>query len=79
MPYQEEFPIGMNVRIAPLGKLLKFRSTWKLHNRLKFWQLWPAGRVVKVANVYFYHGGDVLYRLKGAPGIWHEQCLETAE
>jgi hypothetical protein len=25
-----------------------------------------------------HHGGDELYKLKGVPGIWHEQCLEEA-
>jgi hypothetical protein len=24
-----------------------------------------------------YHGGDELYKLKGIPGLWHEQCLEA--
>ena len=24
----------------------------------------------------FYHGGDELYKLKGMPGVWHEQCLK---
>jgi hypothetical protein len=28
--------------------------------------------------VYFYHGGDPLYGLRDAPGLWHEQCLAPA-
>lgn len=34
-----------------------------------------ADKIAKVKSVGFYHGGDVLYELKGVPGIWHEQCL----
>jgi hypothetical protein len=30
-----------------------------------------------VRDVGFYHGGDVLYHLDGAPGIWHEVCLHA--
>ena len=29
-----------------------------------------------VEDVGFYHGGDELYKLKGLPGVWHEQCLK---
>jgi hypothetical protein len=28
-----------------------------------------------VQEVGFYHGGDVLYQLRGVPGTWHECCL----
>jgi hypothetical protein len=31
-----------------------------------------------VEEVSFYHGGDALYVLEGLPGLWHEQCLESA-
>ena len=35
-----------------------------------------AGKAARVADVGFYHGGDVLYGLEGIPGTWHEACLE---
>jgi len=38
-----------------------------------------AGSEAKVLTVGFYHGGDVLYTLKGVPGIWHELCLMARE
>jgi hypothetical protein len=40
-------------------------------------QLPFAGQSVTVRAVSYYHGGDVLYELIGAPGIWHEQCLRA--
>jgi hypothetical protein len=38
-----------------------------------------AAKVAKVKSVGFYHGGGVLYQLKGVPGTWHEQCLRGVE
>jgi hypothetical protein len=77
-PYKEEFSKGSTVRIASRPSLENFLKTWKLHNRLESYQLNYAGQVAEVESVGFYHGGDELYRLKGIPGIWHEQCLEIA-
>jgi hypothetical protein len=76
-PYKEEFPEGSAVRIASRSFLEHFLKMWKLHNRLEPYQLDYAGQVAEVESVGFYHGGDELYRLKGVPGIWHEQCLEV--
>lgn len=75
--YKEEFPKGSMVKIASRPSLEYFLETWKLHNRLQFEQLSYAGKVAEVESVGFYHGGDELYKLKGVPGIWHEQCLEA--
>ena len=76
--YTEAFPVGSRVRGASREKLETFRRTWKFHHKLGFWQTWLcAGRTYKVAEVFFYHGGDVLYRLRWAPGIWHEQRLNA--
>jgi hypothetical protein len=72
--YKEEFPKGSAVRIADRAFLENFLQTWKLNNRLEPEQLDYANRVVEVESVAFYHGGDELYKLKGVPGIWHEQC-----
>jgi len=77
-PYVPEFPKGSTVRIASRPDLEKFRDSWKLHNKLEPIQFDHADQVVEVESVGFYHGGDELYRLKGIPGIWHEQCLRSA-
>jgi len=73
--YREDFPIGSRVRIADAQQLQEFQRTWKYHHKLNPEQLDYAGRVAEVEKVGFYHGGDVLYELRGVPGIWHEQCL----
>lgn len=77
-PYKEEFPKGSAVKIASRSSLENFLKTWKLHDKLEPDQLNYAGQVAEVESVGFYHGGDELYKLKGIPGIWHEQCLEPA-
>lgn len=77
--YKEEFPTGSMVRIAEASRLQDFQRTWKYHHKLDSEQLDYAGRVAEVEKVGFYHGGDVLYELKGVPGIWHEQCLRPAK
>ena len=76
--YKEEFTKGSMVRIADRSFLENFLQTWKLHNKLETEQLPYAGQVAEVESVGFYHGGDELYRLKGIPGVWHQQCLEAA-
>ncbi len=73
--YSETFPKGSEVKIASRSSLENFLKTWKLHNKLKPEQLDFADRIAEVESVGFYHGGDQLYKLKGIPGIWHEQCL----
>lgn len=73
--YKEDFPIGSKVRIAGRSKLEEFARSWRYHNKLQPEQLAHADVVAEVEKVGFYHGGDVLYELRGVPGIWHEQCL----
>lgn len=73
-----KFPVGSNVRIADRAMLEEFMANWTLHHKLTARQIRYAGKVVKVKKNYMYHGGDVLYELKGAPGIWHEWCLGQA-
>ncbi len=75
-PYQERFAVGTKIRIAPLRSLEDFQRSWKYHNNLRSEQLAFAGREADVEKVGFYHGGDVLYELRGVPGVWNEQCLE---
>jgi hypothetical protein len=76
--YKAEFPAGSTVKIAGRSLLENFLKTWTLHNKLEPSQLNYADQIAEVESVGFYHGGDELYRLKGIPGIWHEQCLEVA-
>jgi hypothetical protein len=75
-PYEASFPSGSRVRIADRPVLEEFLKSWSFHNPLKPEQLAFAGRVVNVAKVGFYHGGDPLYLLDGVPGVWHEQLLQ---
>jgi hypothetical protein len=75
--YKAEFPKGSKVKIASRAFLERFLATWNLHNKLEPDQLNYADQVAEVESVGFYHGGDELYRLRGIPGIWHEQCLEA--
>jgi hypothetical protein len=77
--YSEDFPVGTYVRIADLPTLETFVEKWIYHHPLEPLQLEFAGTESEVANVSYYHGGDVLYRLKDIPGTWHEQCLEKVE
>jgi hypothetical protein len=75
--YHALFEVGAPVRIRPLDALNAFRRSWKFHHPLAAEQLAFADQRATVAAVGYYHGGDVLYTLKGMPGIWHEQCLES--
>jgi hypothetical protein len=69
---------GSVVRIAPKAALEAFlRPSWKFHYPLLPEQLDYGGRTAKVFESAMYHGGDVLYKLEDAPGIWHERCLEA--
>ena len=76
--YKQRFPIGSTVLIADLHRLEEFQRTWKFHHKLDDEQLRYAGQVRKVEKVGFYHGGDVIYELRGAPGSWHQRLLEAA-
>jgi hypothetical protein len=73
--YKEDFPVGSAVIIADLPFLHQFMDSWKYHHPLEQSQLEHAGEIATVERVSFYHGGDVLYELRGLPGIWHESCL----
>lgn len=77
-PYEASFGVGSSVRVADRATLQRFLETWQHHNRLAPEQLSFAGKIAKVEQVGFYHGGDPLYVLKGVPGVWHEECLGTA-
>ena len=78
MVYQEKYPVGTVVRIAPLNRLQAFTRQWKYHHPLSDDQLRFAGAPDKIFKVGFYHGGDVLYELEAAPGTWHEELLDPS-
>lgn len=73
--YNEQFPVGTRVQIAPQARLDQFKRAWRYHHPLTVEQLAFAGQPAVVLAVGFYHGGDVLYELEGIPGMWHEECL----
>jgi hypothetical protein len=77
--YKAAFPEGSKVRVADRVFLERFMSEWKYHHKLQPEQLAHADEVAVVEKIGFYHGGDVLYNLKGVPGIWHEECLRAAQ
>lgn len=70
-----EFEVGTDVRIADRAFLQEFLEAGQYHNELEPEQLEYAGRVAKVKEVKFFHGGDEIYTLEGIPGVWHEECL----
>ena len=74
-PYKEAYPVGTEVRILGREYLEDFMANWKYHHRLKPEQLAYAGRVAKVEEAGFYHGGDPVYKLTDIPGLWLEQCI----
>lgn len=76
--YSELYPKGTSVKIASRPELEQFRRTWRFHHKLEAEQLSYADQTTVVKAVGFYHGGDVLYELQDAPGIWHESCLRPA-
>jgi len=76
--YEEEFPAGSKVQIVDVTLLKEFAISWKFHHPLENSQLEFAGAIAEVEGVSFYHGGDELYRLRGLPGYWHEQCLRAS-
>ncbi len=78
-PYEPAFQPGDRVRIAARLTLESFRRNWKHHNPLQPEQVTHADMVATVVRVGIYHGGDVIYELEEAPGVWHEVCLERAE
>jgi hypothetical protein len=74
--YHPAFLTGEQVRVAARPSLQRFRAEWRWHHPLAEDQLDLAGQTFRVKDVSFDHGGAVLYQLQGAPGTWHEACLE---
>ena len=78
-PYKEEFTKGSVVKIADSAFPENFLKTWTLHDKLTPEQLNYANQIAEVESVGIYFGGDELYKLKGVPGLWHEQCLKASK
>jgi hypothetical protein len=74
--YHPAFLAGEQVQVVPDAALKRFKQEWTYHHPLAPEQLALAGRKFQVGGVSFYHGGGCLYELRGAPGLWHESCLE---
>lgn len=77
MPYDAKYLVGASVRIASRERLEQFVREWKFHNPLQPDQLRYAEMSDTIASVSYYFGGDVLYSLQSAPGIWHEHLLDA--
>jgi hypothetical protein len=75
----DKYQPGDTVQIANSEALADFARTWKIHHPLEASQLPFAGKTAKGANSFMYHGGDILYELESAPGIWHQQLLLLPE
>ena len=75
IPYHEAYPVGTRVKVRDLAALRESRDSWKFHHPLTEEMLQHAAADAVVEEVGFYHGGDVLYQLRGIPGTWHEACL----
>jgi hypothetical protein len=78
MASESRFTVRAKVRIASVDRLQAFRRDWKYHHPLAADQVPFGGTIDIVKSVGFYHGGDVIYVLERAPGIWHEELLESA-
>jgi hypothetical protein len=77
--YRANHAVGARVRIAPLERLSSFRREggWRFHHPVQDDQLPFAGLLDTVKDIGYYHGGDVLYTLEHAPGIWHEELVDS--
>ena len=74
------YPRGRRVRIATRLQLERFKADWRFHHPLTAEQLDWAGDDVEVIEVAMYHGGDMLYVVRGSrgeSGYWHEACLTS--
>jgi hypothetical protein len=75
-PYQERWPVGAEVRVAPLADLEAFMRDYRYHHRLRPEQFEYADLATTVRALGFYHGGDVLYTLTDTGDwMWLEPCL----
>ncbi len=77
--YDPKFAEGSAVEIASEDELKRFGAGWHYHHPITKKHLGYSGRRAIVSEVYFYHGGDKLYYLRGIPRLlWHEAVLRRA-
>ena len=75
--YFPAFIAGERVRIKPASFLRTYLPPeWQWHHPLSSEQIGFAGEEASIIEVSFYHCGNVLFRLQGVPGYWHEACVE---
>jgi hypothetical protein len=75
--YFPVFVAGERVRIKSASTLRDYMlPNWPWHHPITQDQLGFAGTEANVIQVEYYHGGDILLRLAGVPGAWHEECVE---
>ena len=72
------FKRGTAVRICERDELEEFDRTWQFHHKLEPIQLKYAGATATVEESFMYHGGDIIYKLVGAPGICTGNALRRA-
>ena len=69
--YHAAFLCGEKLKIKPISFLRQYlRPEWPSHNPLEPEHLEFAGQRVSVSAVSYYHGGQILYQLRGIPGYW---------
>jgi len=77
--HREEFSVGTPVRVVSKNELEEFKREWKAHDPLTDEQIVCADQVFRVKQTGIYFGGNVIYQLEDAPGVWHERCLRQAD
>lgn len=74
----DKFQAGDHVRIRSREILEEF-NLHPIYQRLQESQFEHAGKPAVIAESSMYHGGHILYRLEGIPGIWHQDLFLPAE
>jgi hypothetical protein len=73
----DKFQAGDRVRIKSLEILQEF-TLHPVYQPLQESQFKYADKLAVIAESSMYHGGNILYQLKGVPGIWHQDLLLPA-
>jgi hypothetical protein len=77
--YDALFSKNSYIEIADIGTLKSIAEHWRLHNPLTPQMMGHAGERRRIVEADFYFGGDVIYRLEGIDGYWHEACLRPLD
>jgi len=76
-PHSANFPLMSSVRIKSAGQLEAFSRNSTLRYPPSGKQIDYGGQTDSIRRITFSVKGEVLYELEKAPGIWHEQLLES--